>query len=295
MLKPGTLWAAARAKTAHALQCGALQSMPTSWEFVGQGGVDFVVWKLSGRGLKEEARRAQDREEEISGKLVDPFLPYDEDLFVADLSDTHLCLLNKFNVLPHHLLIVTRLFEDQRSPLTRPDFEALWACMAEFEGLGFYNGGSISGASQQHKHLQMIPMPLAPEGPRIPIEPMLEGARSPDLVGKIPALPFAHAFTWLDPGRMASPREAAELTLARYGTMLDAVGLQAGDPAYNLLVTRQWMLLVRRSREGNGAISVNALGFAGSLLVRDDEHLKQLKGLGPMTLLQQVGMSIEAA
>lgn len=55
---------------------------------------------------------------------ANPFLSYDEALWVAHLSDTHTCLLNKFNVVPHHALVVTREFQRQTDPLTAADFEA---------------------------------------------------------------------------------------------------------------------------------------------------------------------------
>ena len=29
----------------------------------------------------------------------DPFLPFDKELFVADLSETHVCILNKYNII----------------------------------------------------------------------------------------------------------------------------------------------------------------------------------------------------
>lgn len=53
-----------------------------------------------------------------------PFLPYEEDLWVSHLSDTHTLLLNKFNVVPHHLLVVTRQFESQQDPLNAADLDA---------------------------------------------------------------------------------------------------------------------------------------------------------------------------
>lgn len=61
-------------------------------------------------------------------------------------------------------------------------------------------------------------------------------------------------------------------------------GVQASAP-YNLLITRRWMLLVSRSRECFENISVNALGFVGSLLVRDDRELDTLLRHGPMQIL----------
>ena len=61
--------------------------------------------------------------------------------------------------------------------------------------------------------------------------------------------------------------------------------------AYNLLVTREWMLLVPRAREAYEDISVNALGFAGALLARDDKQLELLRAVRPMRVLKGVGVA----
>jgi ATP adenylyltransferase len=219
-------------------------------------------------------------------------------MFVADISETHVALLNKFNVVEHHLLIVTRHFEDQETLLTLHDFEALWACMPEYKGFGFYNGGEEAGASQRHKHLQMVPLPLAPEGPEIPIEPLLKKAQFDDKLGLIPGLPFVHVFAPLEEDNMASPPEAARKTFELYSTMLEKLGLESPrvgilkrqSKPYCLLLTRQWMLLVPRSREFYDSISINSLGFAGALLVRDSEQMDQLKKSGPISILKSVAL-----
>jgi len=70
--------------------------------------------------------------------------------------------------------------------------------------------------------------------------------------------------------------------------------LQAGD-AYNLLATRDWILMVPRSQDSFASISVNSLGFAGSLFVRDEEQMQILKDQQPMTILTQVAMPIGEA
>ena len=49
-----------------------------------------------------------------------------------------------------------------------------------------------------------------------------------------------------------------------------------------------WMLLVPRRYEAHEAIAVNALGFAGCLLVRNEEQLHRLRALGPLHVLTQV-------
>ena len=59
---------------------------------------------------------------------------------------------------------------------------------------------------------------------------------------------------------------------------------------YNLLIARGWMLLVPRTRERFGTISVNALGFAGSLFVRDAAEMDALRAAGPMSALRAVAV-----
>ena len=57
---------------------------------------------------------------------VDPFDPYEEALWVDHLSPSHTLLLNKFNVVAYHVLVVTRKFEPQTEPLNLQDLEATW-------------------------------------------------------------------------------------------------------------------------------------------------------------------------
>jgi ATP adenylyltransferase len=262
------------------------------------GGIAFIVRSLAALEEKRQARKEQTAREKGSGRKINPFLPHDEDLFVADLSETHLCLLNKFNVLEHHLLIVTRAFEDQEELLTLEDFHALWICMFEYDGLGFYNGGEVAGASQPHKHLQFIPLPMTEQGPRVPVEPLLAAAAFRQGIGVAPSFPLVHAWARMPTLRSNDPGEAARASLQAYRAMLSASGLGPGEGAegarqsgpYNLLVTREWMLLVPRSREFFGTMSVNALGFAGALLVRNQEEMNLIREHGPMEVLRTVGV-----
>ena len=168
--------------------------------------------------------------------------------------------------------------------------------MAAYDALGFYNSGRVAGASQPHKHLQMVPLPLAPSGPPAPIETSDRRARPARLRRPRSLLPFPHAAAAVDPAWARRPEEAGQPALERYHELLRAAGLLGtADPGpatriapYNLLVTRRWMLVVPRAREFAGTISINALGFAGSLFVKDHEELESLREIGPMAALQQV-------
>lgn len=296
-LEPGRLWTRVTEQTAIALDRGALQSIPTNSEIVEENGIPFLVRILQNLARKEAAKREQQRKSEKIGKSFNPFLPYDRDLFVADLSETHLCLLNKFNVVDHHLLVVTREFEDQQELLTRRDFEAIGACLTEFPSLAFYNGGRVAGASQPHKHLQLVPLPLTPDSSTpLPIASAIARAEYDGEIGTVGDFPFVHAVGKLDPDWGKSPDEGAVEALQLYRKLLRAIGLKVEGSTgerqsgpYNWLATRDWMLVVGRSHECFESISVNSLGFAGALLVRNADQLARLKALGPMQVLAAVG------
>ncbi|HEY9824523.1 MAG TPA: hypothetical protein V6D19_03685, partial [Stenomitos sp.] len=117
-LQPGTLWPRIQHQTEHALACGALLPIATTYTWIEQQDVRFLIRILANIQRKETAKQQQP-------KNFNPFLPYDQNLFVANLSPSHLVLLNKFNVMDHHILIVTRAYESQESLLNAADFTAL--------------------------------------------------------------------------------------------------------------------------------------------------------------------------
>jgi sulfate adenylyltransferase (ADP) / ATP adenylyltransferase len=288
LLQSGRLWTSIKKTSEMAVKSGALKSIPTELEIVEQAGVKFVVRILENINRKNADKAKKDQEAAKTGKEFNPFLPYEEDLFVADISDTHVCILNKFNVVDYHLLIITRAFESQESLLTLQDFTAMWACLGEFAGLVFYNGGKLAGASQPHKHLQIVPFSETD----IPISPLLKSVKLENSIGTISEFPFVHAFTTLDLG------ESPELTLKKYHTLLQTLGIkplennmQSG--AYNLLITREWMLIVPRKQEEFEAISVNSLGFAGALLVKNQQQKQLLKDITPINLLSNVAFPLQ--
>jgi len=289
-LEQGMLWRCLCASTDRALASGALQPITTDLYWVEDAGIRFLVRILSSVARKELA--LAERTARHARRDFNPFLPYETDLFVADLSATHVALLNKFNVVPHHLLLITRRFEHQETALSRADFDALWACMREYDALGFYNSAGPAGASQRHKHLQVVPLPLAPEGPPLPLGPLFAQAEFAAAIGTCPGLPFAHAMARLDEGWLTSPISGPAGTLAAYQQLLITLGLRPGEsgrlPPYNLLVTRKWMLVIPRSREAFDGVSVNALGFAGALMVRDESQLQQIRVAGPLAALKNV-------
>lgn len=251
-----------------ALAEGALVPIETRVERVEQDGISFVVRRVE--ALKRKPRGT-------AGPGRDPFAPpYEPALVVGEIPPGHVVLLNKFPVLPEHLLIVTQQYADQGKLLTEEDFAALSAAMGNRETLGFYNGGREAGASQPHKHLQVVPLPLGDDGDPVPLEPFL---------GR---LPFLHAVVDLE---VEWPPSAACLA-GTYRRLWRACGFtlvgEHQPVPYNLLLTRRRMWLVPRRQESCEGIGVNALGFAGALLAMDADQAALIEQFGPLTLLRQV-------
>ncbi len=291
-LAAGELWPRVAAVARQALDSGALQPIDTEQLTVADGGVDFAVRVVAGLRRKDEAARrlaAAGRDDR------NPFLPCDPALTVGDVGAGHIAVLNKYRVLADHVLLVTRAFEQQRVLLGAADFAAAWWCLREGDGLVFYNGGQAAGASQPHKHLQLVPLPLAASGPGLPIAPLLAPWRPSAEPGTSPRLPFAHALAASDDlfaRAAADPAAAGAACARRFDALRAAVGLEAlagrrQSRPYNLLLTRRLMLLVPRGREDVAGISINALGYAGSLLLRRRAQLAGLERIGPLELLRR--------
>jgi len=270
-LRPGSLWPAILARARSALACGALQPITTRREWLEEDGVRFLVHVLGGESRKQSHAAAQRREG------IDPFAVPEPELFVADVSDTHFCVLNKFPILPHHALVVTRTFEEQEAYLGEADFEAVAACLAEGPAFVAYNSGPGAGASQRHKHLQLVPAPIG-EGPALlAIEPLLEA-------GRLPFRCVAERVDGLAPAAL----------YARYRAALRRLGLEgesAPSGPYNLLATPSWLLVIPRSTALFAGAPVNALGFAGALLALDDHQLAHLRTTGPLAVLTGTGFN----
>jgi ATP adenylyltransferase len=266
-------WAAVVDRAEAALAAGAMHSFQCALEYVEDAGVEFVL-RIATRFPPGE--NAAGRTGAAPKLPANPFASPEPALLVAELTPTHRALLNKFSVLREHLLIVTREFQDQRALLDERDFEALAVAMEDAEVLAFYNGGTGGGASQKHKHLQVVTLPLSPRH-SVPMDALLAGGND--------RLPFRHAFARLAPKQATNPPQM----LSTYMQLHRDARLEAGQP-YNLVVTHEWMLVVPRSRDRFEDISINSLAFAGSFFLRDAAHAHQIVAARPMNVLKSVAM-----
>ena len=246
----------------QARQQGLLVSIPNQVEPLDEAGMPYVLRFAPQLVEKIRATKMTPR--------ANPFLPPEPELFVAAVGDQHSLILNKFNVLPLHGLLVTNAFVDQVSQLTLADFAAVACLLRDEDALVFYNGGELAGASQAHRHFQLVPRDLGLG--ELPVQRLLAGYRDQP---QAQIWPFAHRLCWL----------------ANYSpeTLFEAWRkLEYSWQHYNLLLTRQWMLVVPRRAEQAAGISINSLAFAGALLAKDERELSLIRRQGPLALLAQV-------
>ncbi|MEB3263902.1 MAG: ATP adenylyltransferase [Synechococcus sp.] len=222
------------------------------------------------------------------GPKPNPFLPWEPQLQVELLGEGHVVLLNKFPVQRGHLLLISRDWRPQAGWLEPLDWAAVARLAADTGGLWFFNSCAEAGASQPHRHLQLLPR--RPGEASCPLAPWLER----QLAGSDPPWPWAYALS-----RRSDPLGGSDLPALyeRHGRAL-GLGSPAEDPRprhpYNLLFDDRWFLTVRRVAEHCAGFSVNALGFAGCLLCGERSRLDWLASEGPWRLLQQVAAPREA-
>lgn len=285
-LVPGTLAERITQQSRFALAQGALQPLPTESHYYCQDHLQFLVRILC---PKQRPTKPQNK----GSKLSNPFLPYDRQLWVTDLSPSHLVLLNKYNAVDRHILIITREFEPQESLLTLQDFQAAWQVLTEEAGLVFYNSGSEAGASQSHRHLQWVPFPLGNGEEDFPLAPLVIQILQADSPEAAPHCPFRQALMAL-PTIYPGDKWMAHHLWVSYQELLHRLLWlpDAASPplAYNLLLTRTFLMVIPRSQASYQGIHINSLGFAGALLVRDWGHFERLKEIGPLNLLKEVGL-----
>lgn len=270
-------WQRAKAVSATALQQGALVPLSTRVLPLQQL-QPFVV---------RELLSATPRHLRMAGPRPNPFLPWDQPLEVERLAPDHVLLLNKYPVQEAHLLIITRRWRAQSGWLDAEDWQAVAHVAADTGGLWFFNSGPRAGASQPHRHLQLLPRPAGEAS--CP----LADALLRQLQGDAPAWPWAYRISARrDPlgGSDLPDLYAEHCRSLALGAVAEGGGPQ--EP-YNLLFDDDWFLTVKRSCEHCAGFSINALGFAGYLLHTRGADLDWLHRHGPWSLLEAVAVGRE--
>ncbi|WP_275451427.1 phosphorylase [Photobacterium sanctipauli] len=263
--EPNMFWQTANFVTQKALEDGALLPIATEAITIAENGVNYLVHTLSANAQSKPIATPQ--RSPLDKIPANPFLPYEPALYVAEAGDHHVCLLNKFPVLSPHLLICSKTFVPQSALLERSDFAAWLLGLKSDSSLGFFNSGPDAGASQTHRHMQLVQT-------GIPLESVIASGE----------LPFKHCLYLFETEQDAGYLYQCYLDAVDRLEMSQHVGKEC-EP-YNLLLTKRWMLVLPRSRNNIEGVFANGFNFTGRFLVKRPEQLAWLTKYGLMNYLK---------
>lgn len=244
----------------------SIVKVPTKEEKVTEQEITFLI------SIKDKTWKKPKKGE----TKTNPFLyPFEPGINIANLGQNYRLLYNKYPISEYHTLIVTKKFERQSSPLKKEDLEVMYDTMLELRCFAFYNSGPASGYSQEHKHIQLIPYQSVPE---IPIEHIVSEylQNAPFTLPNYQFKHLLHGFT-----------EKSQV----FPVFNKLLALLNPSHSYNLVVTERWMLLVSREKDkGFDKFDLNALGYAGMIVLQSEDDLEFLKKIGPLTVLRDAAV-----
>lgn len=232
---------------------------------------------------------------------------------------SHTVVLNKFAIVPEHAILITRAFRPQTHLLERADLAAAHACVEAYRRAGepedaagegssgadlfvFFNSGPHSGASQPHRHLQLLPVARMRDG----LEPARRrewdvlaarvlGEEERQQRGQL--LPFAVLAEPVTPDTTPDELHRLYVGLYRRAVRLVRPEVAAGEAevpldgealiSYNLALTSSVLALCPRTAEGApvrgaageeaGFVALNGTVLAGTALVKNQAEWDALR------------------
>lgn len=228
---------------------------------------------------------------------ANPFAKPEPELTIVDSygdDDEFKLVLNKFPVVQHHFMLVTKEFKSQNTPLSPNELSATFEVLKTLEKsksehhknwFAFYNSGTESGASQPHKHVQFMTLPDGFE----PVASRLAATSAHFVPNQFQEplqdlnLGFAHFVAVLPDDLDKAEDDVITLTyvslLQRVLTVLREAN--CSHISYNFCATTKWMMLVPRSAGSyEGKFGVNSCGAMGLFLCKNQDLYDLVKKEG---------------
>ena len=272
------IWSKALETSRKAIDCGAIIPLDTIKYESKEAFIDYEL-----RFLKSPIPKYLIE----YGPKINPFIPWDKRLEIQSINNYHTLILNKYPVQIGHMLLITNKWKPQDGWLNIEDFDAIQNVDIDTTGLWFFNSSSKAGASQPHRHFQLLPRHKDESiCPRYDWFCSLLN-NSSDIVSLI-----SHCIS-IKPRNKKKGSSSNDLYTS-YLRMIKEMDL--GDiefnnkplKPYNLLITSQWMALIKRKTDRSNGFNINALGFAGYFLGTKNSDVDKLIKFGPENILKDV-------
>ena len=233
---------------------------------------DFIIRKLDISKYKKK----------IYGPRQNPFNPWEKILEIEKIGKNHQLILNKYPVQKGHILLITNSWKPQNGWLDINDWIAIQKVNNDTSGLWFFNSSPIAGASQPHRHIQLLRRSNGEVS--CPREKwFIELELNNDYGSKLKKNIVVSKFNFLD---NSSNIYNLYLDLTKKIGLGDPINDYKPKYPYNILITNSWIAVIRRKYDHIHGFSVNGLGFAGYILVTEKSNKKYLKKYGPEKLLE---------
>eukprot|EP01039_Chlorochromonas_danica_P000212 gene211-227_t len=149
----------------NAIADGSLKTKAISTSIVNSQGLKFVVCKLLPK-TPYSGNIVDQSQSSTAQPVLDPFAKdrLEQSLVVHNFHDDqsdsfrYTMILNKFNTIPDHALIVSHDFIPQIRSISKEELILMYWTIRTIGGVAWYNSNALSGASQLHKHLQVLPI-----------------------------------------------------------------------------------------------------------------------------------------
>ena len=276
-MKSEFIWSKALEISSKAVNCGAIIPLNT------------IKYKSSEKHCDYELRFLKSP---LPKYLIDygpkrnPFIPWDTRLQIQSINDNHTLILNKYPVQIGHMLLITSFWKPQNGWLNEDDFEAILNVDNDTTGLWFFNSSKEAGASQPHRHFQLLPRHYNEK-----ICPRYEWFCSLLNNTKDNYSEISHCISI----RQRNNNNSGSSDLfSSYKSMINEMNLGEIDifdkplKPYNLLITSEWISLITRKTDKSNGFSINALGFAGYFLATKRSDVNTLIKFGPERILKDV-------
>lgn len=204
---------------------------------------------------------------------------------------------NKFPVVPRHIMILTKAFKSQTTPLSPDELTATYSLLKQFKNdehqwFAFYNCGEESGASQPHKHVQLMTLPNDfipfPELAINTSEAFIPSTKEEPL--QLPGLPFAHFIAKLpDLDQLTEDDLVLYFSSLLQRTLTVLRENDASSISFNVVMTTKFMMLVPRAHGKYQDFGINSCGMLGLFLFKSEEMLDFVRDETPEKIWEYVG------
>ncbi|CAJ2506261.1 Uu.00g003910.m01.CDS01 [Anthostomella pinea] len=305
---PSNLPGLVKAAFTKARANGDLTYYPTQAAMLTPGSLAFQLRFSPSLASKPKAPKPK----EPNAKPFNPFENPSAAMLIAELPPSHNLVLNKFAIVPEHFILATKEAKPQTHVLEKDDIDAAYACIRAYHTAGqelftFFNSGEHSGASQPHRHLQLLPVERMKDG----LEDADRGGEWDVLADRIrgrkKALPFSIFTAAIDAEMSGEERHDAYLALYKRAVKATIASEEVPDKgeakiSYNFAMTSTSMALCPRTAEGAsiqnrsdeeaGSVALNGTVLAGTALVKNQAEWDALRENPDMLLsvLRKIGV-----